>query len=67
MDPRTPIEPWEQAQWRFEDVMIRYRHARDAGNLRAMKAAMTLARIAYEALGDEMDRLADEVEGRAVA
>lgn len=71
-DPHpTPIEPHEQLIWDLIAHTDRYRDAKKARNVKAMQRAFDAARRAHEALGDELDRMAEEddiaAEGRKVA
>lgn len=56
----TPIEPHETLLLDVEVHLDAYRHYRDAGDAKKAEKAFTRAQIAYEALGDELDRLADK-------
>jgi hypothetical protein len=58
MTPTTP-EPWEDITITLEDALTR---AKRATTPKARRTSLTAARIAYEALGDVLDRLADEAD-----
>jgi hypothetical protein len=64
MDRTTP-EPWEEPSLDLDDALMRCKRATTP---KARRNAITAARIAYEALGDVLDQLADEAdEEKAVA